>query len=159
MLRFFGVTALGLAIDLCAKSLAMAHLSTPGKVVQLVPGYIQFEYLRNHGAVFGIGQGDRIIFIVISIVAIAFLTFLFAGSGKQKMYQVLLGMLLAGVLGNLYDRIVYGYVRDMIHIFPRWPNLYPWVFNVADMLLCIGVAIMLIYGLFHREQAPSDEPA
>lgn len=150
LLRFFGVAAIGLAADLWTKSLTLQYLST-GRVVHLIPGYLQFEYVENHGAVFGIGQGDRWIFIGVSVVAVGFLAFLFAGSAKQRFYQVLLGMLLAGVLGNLYDRIVFGHVRDMIHILPAWPNLYPWVFNVADSLLCVGVALMLIYSFIHGE--------
>ena len=103
-------------------------------------------------------RSNAAIFIAVSILAIAFLIFLFSSSGRQKIYQILLGMLLAGVLGNFYDRIVYGHVRDMIHIFPRWPNLYPWVFNVADSLLCVGVALMLVYSFVYGEKQ-SDEPS
>ena len=155
LLRFFGVTAMGLWLDLWSKSAAEQNLSD-GSVVRFIPGYLQFEYVQNRGAVFGIGQGQRTIFVAVSILAIAFLTFLFANSGRQKIYQVLLGMLLAGVLGNLYDRIMFGHVRDMIHALPRWPNLYPWVFNVADSLLCVGVALMLVYSFVYGEK-PKDE--
>jgi signal peptidase II len=63
-------------------------------------------------------------------------------------------MLLAGVLGNLYDRIQYGYVRDMIHALPDkfvfgYPA-FPWIFNIADSLLCVGVAFMILYSFFHN---------
>ena len=54
-------------------------------------------------------------------------------------HQIVLGMLLAGVVGNLYDRIHFGFVRDMIYVFPRW-GIFPYIFNVADSLLCTGVA-------------------
>jgi signal peptidase II len=151
LLRFFGVTIAGLAIDLWSKSAAEQNLSD-GHIVRFIPGYLQFEYVQNQGAVFGIGQGQRAIFIAVSILAVAFLTFLFSTSGRQKIYQVLLGMLLAGVLGNLYDRIMFGHVRDMIHALPRWPNLYPWVFNVADSLLCVGVAVMLVYSFVYGDK-------
>lgn len=157
LLRFFGVTAAGLALDLWTKSLAVRNLSD-GQIVRAIPGYLQFEYVENHGAVFGIGQGQRAIFIAVSILAVAFLSFLFGNSGKQKAYQVFLGMLLAGVLGNLYDRIVYAHVRDMIHILPRWPNLYPWIFNVADSLLCVGVALILVYSFLYGDK-PKNDPA
>jgi lipoprotein signal peptidase len=70
-------------------------------------------------------------------------------------------MLLAGVLGNMYDRVLHGYVRDMIHALPgwRWPQglrdaigflpreVFPWVFNVADTLLCVGVALSILYSV------------
>jgi signal peptidase II len=62
-------------------------------------------------------------------------------------------MLLAGVLGNLYDRLMLGYVRDMIHALPRWPNFFPWIFNVADSLLCVGVTLIILYNLVRPEKA------
>ena len=67
-------------------------------------------------------------------------------------------MLLAGILGNLYDRVFIGYVRDMIHVFPRWPNLFPWVFNIADSLLCVSIGILLIAGILTPEPKQKHEP-
>jgi signal peptidase II len=156
LLRFAGVTAAGLAVDLWTKSEAVRHLKLTEDKIQFIPGWLHFEYTQNHGAVFGIGQGQRMLFLAVSVGAIAFLTWLFAASGRQRWYQVILGMLLAGVLGNMYDRIEYGYVRDMIHALPRWPRLFPWIFNVADCLLCVGVFLMIAYSLF---AAPREVPA
>jgi lipoprotein signal peptidase len=79
-------------------------------------------------------------------------------------------MLLAGVLGNAYDRIVFGHVRDMIHALPGWTwpgtwqvgsypgkgrEVFPFIFNVADILLCVGVGLMILYSLF---ASPEKEP-
>ena len=165
--RFFVVAAAGLVADLRTKSLAVSNFkeSLP---ISFMRGWIQFEYTENHGAVFGIAQGQRWIFLLVSVGALVFLTYLFATSGRRPFYQVILGLLLAGVLGNLYDRIAYGYVRDMIHGLPgwHWPNwvlhlvpvipadVFPWIFNVADTLLCVGVGLMLIYSIFHSPHAP-----
>jgi signal peptidase II len=160
--RFFITTIAGLGLDLWTKSLAVSHLKE-GVPVDCVPGWLQFEITTNHGAVFGIAQGQRWIFLMVSIGALIFLTYLFSTSGRRPFYQVILGLLLAGVLGNLYDRICFGYVRDMIHGLPgwRWPewvhnsmpiipaDVFPWIFNVADMLLCTGVGLMLIYSFIH----------
>ena len=166
LVRFFGVCAAGLALDLWTKYLAEAHLATTGRVIEFIPGWLHFTYTTNRGAVFGLGQGQRPLFLVVSALAICFLTYLFATSGRQRIYQVILGMLLAGVLGNMYDRVVYQHVRDMIHALPRWPNLFPWIFNVADCFLCVGVFCMIVYSLFagaqeHRAHlaAAHDEPA
>jgi signal peptidase II len=128
----------------------------------------------NHGAVFGLGQGQRPLFLVVSVAAIAFLVYLFATSGHVRIYQVILGMLMAGVLGNMYDRLTLGYVRDMIHGLPSvyWPawivnlmpaswqpsrisgrmEVFPWIFNVADSLLCVGVAAMIVYSFISERQ-------
>jgi len=54
-------------------------------------------------------------------------------------------------LGNLYDRATFGYVRDMIHAFARW-GFFPWIFNIADSLLCVGVGMMILHSLFVEDQ-------
>lgn len=167
LLLFVGTTAVGLAADLFTKVWAFNALSPAivklpdGKVFvtytdtyHFIPGWLEFTCTANQGAVFGLGQGQRVLFIVVSILAIGFLSALFARSDKHRGYQFILGMLLAGVLGNMYDRITLGYVRDMIHGLPQWPSLFPWIFNVADSLLVVGVSLMIIRGFF----VPSSEP-
>lgn len=189
---FVGTTVLGLAADLTTKvwafkALPTAILTQPdGRVVvysdtyRFLPGWLEFTCTANQGAVFGLGQGQRALFIVVSILAIGFLSFLFARSDRHRGYQLILGMLLAGVLGNMYDRITLGYVRDMIHGLPgfHWPgqwtlglidypspptrDVFPWIFNVADSLLVVGVSLMILRGFLYpapQEQASeSAEP-
>ncbi len=186
--RFFLVMLVGLLADLGTKYWAYAmlvdntYVTREGRVevvsVQpnpvFIPHVIELHVTNNHGAVFGMGQGKRWFFIVVSIVAIGFLTYLFVQSGHQKLYQVILGLLLAGVLGNMYDRAVYGYVRDMIYGLPgwAWPGewsigflnypanperlFFPWIFNIADMMLCTGVFLMIVYSLFQPNPKPSE---
>jgi signal peptidase II len=162
-LRYAGVTAVGLGIDLWSKSLAWDNLSdngdlAPWKGVKFIPGWLHFEFVKNHGAVFGIGQNQVPLFIIVAVLAVGLLTWMFARSGGKWFYQILLGILLAGVLGNLYDRVVYGFVRDMLHALPRWPNVWPWVFNVADVLLCSGVGLMLAHSFFARDETQESGP-
>jgi signal peptidase II len=150
MLAFLLTAAVGIALDLWTKALAVDRLYGERRI-EFIPGWLHFQYTENRGAVFGYGQGMRWLFIGVSIVAVLFLTGLFALSQRRQwIYQILLGMLLAGVLGNLYDRALYGYVRDMIHALPRWPTLFPYIFNVADSLLCFGVFVMVVYSFFHK---------
>src|SRR5581483_11773471 len=80
--RFAATTLVGLALDLWTKLQAETHLSG-GSVVHFVPGWLHFEYTENHGAVFGLGQGWRWLFVAVSVAAIAFLTWLFAASGRR----------------------------------------------------------------------------
>jgi signal peptidase II len=171
MMLFFGTTIAGLALDLGTKSLAVTHLKGAEEEYRLIPDWLHFTYTENRGAVFGIGQGQQAIFVLVSIGAIAFLTYLFLMSQKRWFYQLMLGMLLSGVLGNMYDRIFYGYVRDMIFALPgfNWPDfiarllpatmttrgVFPWIFNVADMFLCVGVFLMIVYSFVHR---PTESP-
>jgi signal peptidase II len=168
LVLFAGTAAVGLAADLLSKAAAVAALKD-GNIVRIIPGVLQFTYTENHGAVFGLGQGQQPLFLTVSVAAIGFLFFLFLTSGGSRAYQLILGMLLAGVLGNMYDRLHFGYVRDMIHALPgwQWPawfvrllpaawqppvgrglDVFPWIFNVADSLLCVGVGAMLVYSFF-----------
>ena len=183
---FFGVTIVGVALDLWTKKVAFEHLSdgvykvpdpslpdgrfeaNPTGEYQFIPGWLHFRVVTNQGAVFGLGRGQRWLFVVVSIAAIAVLTSLFAKSDDRHFYQLLLGLLLAGVLGNMYDRIHLGYVRDMIYALPEWKNplsrfeifkewktVFPWIFNVADSLLCVGVFFMIVYSFVHKPQRES----
>lgn len=132
--------------------------------IHLIPGWLHFDVTANQGAVFGIGQGQRTLFVAVSVAAILFIGYLFVTSDRQRVYQIILGMLLAGVLGNLYDRLRFGYVRDMIHALPEkyifGRPAFPWIFNVADSLLCVGVALMIVYSFFHHPQkAHEPQPA
>jgi len=168
---FFGTTIVGLMIDLWTKALAVAHLQGQPQA-RFIPDWLHFTYTENGGAVFGLGQGRRALFILVSIGAIAFLTYLYALSEKRRLQQIFLGMLLAGVLGNMYDRVMFGYVRDMIFALPgfRWPGtwqigflnypappdriVFPWIFNIADTLLCVGVFLIVVYSLWQQWNAP-----
>src|SRR5256714_15632311 len=181
LMLFFGVTIVGVALDLWTKRVAFDRLAEQIVVVpdsslpngrvevrsdeyQFIPNWLHFHVTANQGAVFGLGRGQRWLFVVVSIAAIAVLTSLFSKSDGRHFYQLLLGMLLAGVLGNMYDRITLGYVRDMIYalpdwknplrgIFPTWQTVFPWIFNVADTLLCVGVFLMIVYSFVHRPDA------
>src|ERR1700761_8286668 len=117
--RFFLTAVLGLAADLWTKNLAVSNLSD-GRVYDFIHGWLQFEFILNPGAVFGIAPGRTQAFLVVSVAAVIFLTYLFSSSGGRPIYQIILGMLMAGVLGNMYDRIAIGKVRDMIHALPGW---------------------------------------
>jgi signal peptidase II len=173
LVLFAGTTLLGLIADLLTKRWAFerlvdsiqrldsGQLKVNSHTVEFIPGWLHFYATTNQGAVFGLGQGKRWLFVAVSILAIAFLTWLFASSGRRRGYQLILGMLLAGVLGNMYDRIVHGYVRDMIHALPdwKWPGwmirtLPDWHWKHGD----VGVFLMVVHSLFFdRRKSPSDQ--
>ncbi|MEL7087118.1 MAG: signal peptidase II [Planctomycetota bacterium] len=107
------------------------------------------------------GQGNRVFFIVVSLIATGVIGVMFWRSpAKAWGMQLALGLILAGALGNLYDRVVYRAVRDMLHLFPgvqlpfglTWPGgsgggiseVWPWIFNPADVALLAGVGLVLI---------------
>src|SRR5258708_10308662 len=127
---FVLTTAIGFSLDQWSKRAAFARLSDGvtwvenvpqpinRRTVTFIPGLIDFTVTTNQGAVFGIGQGQRTLFITVSASAMLFIGFLFATSGTQRIYQIILGMLLAGVLGHPYNPPAFTFLPPMI---PRFP--------------------------------------
>ncbi len=128
--------------------------------VSVVPGLLDLRLTTNTGAVFGLGKGARWIFIVVSVAAVVFIVFMFARSRADAwLLHVALALILAGALGNLYDRVMYAAVRDMLHLFPG-VRLWPWIFNIADAVLMIGVGVVLVltFRAERRRPAPQSVP-
>ena len=157
---FLGVTLAVLAADLALKSWAFANVApSPVRLeawaarqagvprhdpITLVPHLLSLQLVLNRGAVFGLGQGGKWVFIPVSIAAAGFILFLFWRSPRHAWpLHAALALILSGALGNLYDRVLYSEVRDMLRLFPT-TDVYPWVFNLADAALVVGVAIMLL---------------
>jgi len=171
------VTVLGLAADLWSKHWAFGSLAERltgqaididrkavfagqhGALIQdhqplvIIPTLLEFKLVLNVGAVFGAGEGKRPLFIGVTVFAVLFGTLLFGWwtRARDKWAHVAIGLLLAGGLGNLYDRWFFGCVRDFIHPFPGLRlssgghSLWPYVSNVADKFLLIGIAILLVH--------------
>jgi len=119
--------------------------AVPNDSRTLVPGVLDLHLTLNTGAVFGIGQGQRWLFIVVSVLATGvILVLVWRSPADARVYHVALGMILSGALGNLYDRMNFAAVRDMLHLFPT-TDWYPWIFNLADVALVVGVAIVLLH--------------
>lgn len=103
--RLWLVAVIGLAVDLATKNWAFAALDHDDPL-PVMEGLLEFRRSLNAGAVFGLGTGLVWVFIVASVAALGFVLFLFNHSApRQRVLHVALGMILAGALGNLYDRV------------------------------------------------------
>lgn len=136
--------------------------------VVAVPSLLEFTLVLNPGAVFGIGSGRRWFFVAFTVGALVFALMIFARwtTSKDRAAHVALALLISGGLGNLYDRMLFACVRDFIHPLPgvrlpfgiRWPSgsneVWPYVSNVADLFLLLGIGALLIYSW----RRPPDEP-
>lgn len=170
---FFSIAALGLAADLITKQILFAWLGIPdGKhnnCYWIVENYFGFETAVNRGALFGMGEGYWWLFSILSVVAaIGIVTWLFFyRAAHDKWLTIALACVMAGIFGNLYDRIGlwdstglpaafdHG-VRDWILF--RWREVkYTWPnFNIADCLLVCGAAMLVLHAWFGPQAA---EPA
>lgn len=103
-LRFWLTAVLLLGLDLWSKHWAFSNLG-PDEVRTVIPKVLEFRRSLNDGAVFGSLTGHVELFIIASVLALAFVLFLFYGcSREQRALQIALGLVLSGTLGNLYDR-------------------------------------------------------
>ena len=120
----------------------------------IIPHFLGFTTIINHGAVFGMFQGYVAYFLLFSVVAMAMILWVFATSkARQWVVHLALGMITAGALGNLYDRAIHNGVRDMLRFYVSW---YPWIFNLADVLLCVGVPLLMLCWILTK---PDSNPA
>lgn len=145
-----------IGLDQFTKYLAVIFLKgTEG--VALIPNVFELVYVENKGAAFGIMQGGRWIFIVLTGLVLAAMLVLVL-RGKFRSYpwmNVASTLIIAGGIGNLIDRIAYGYVVDFLYV--KLIN-FP-VFNVADCCVVIGAILLLILFLFFYkpEEKQSEE--
>ncbi|MEM1423025.1 MAG: signal peptidase II, partial [Planctomycetota bacterium] len=120
--------------------------------VVVAPYILEFKLVLNPGAVFGTGPGKRWFFIGFTIVALVVAVVMFARATTRNQWLTHTGiaLIVSGGAGNLYDRLVFACVRDFIHPLPgvTWPGstreVWPYVSNVADAFLLIGIGIVMV---------------
>ena len=120
-------------------------LDAPRSTIEIIPGVLDFRFVRNTGSAFGLFQGQSAIISVLAIGAISFLALYYLRHGRNDwLIALAIGLQIGGALGNVVDRFRYGYVVDFIDV-PRFPT-----FNVADSSITVGVAL-LMYALLFRD--------
>lgn len=150
----------------------------------VIPRILALKLTVNTGAVFGIGKGRKWLFVAVSILAVGVIGRIFTTSDAGAWgLHLAIALILAGALGNLYDRMLYSVVRDMCWLFPHvklpfgyhWPvgfdqlapwvantgsdELYPWIFNVADVSLLFGVIWVVLLNWRRGKHQQSDSEA
>jgi signal peptidase II len=139
------------ALDQWSKQLVL-RLISPYEARVVVPDFFSLVNVTNTGAAFGSFKGNNAFFIVISIVALVVVTVLLVRQRRpDRLRDFSLALLLAGILGNLTDRLLYGHVIDFLlfNLHIRYADPWP-AFNVADS--CISIAVMLFIVHSFRKQ-------
>lgn len=139
MKRFFLVALGAILLDRATKYI-VARWMQIGQTIPVIKDALHITYVRNAGAAFGILQGKRW-FLIIAAAAVVVIILLYARQMRgNKLMEVALGLMLAGALGNLYDRVFYSVVVDFIDF--RLINFA--IFNIADSAITIGVALFAL---------------
>lgn len=145
MLVWLWLSALVIVVDQITKRVIDSAMQLH-QTIELIP-YFQLTYMRNQGAAFsflsGAGGWQRWFFIGLAIVASVFIfVWLRKLDPSRRREAVAWALVLGGALGNLIDRILYGYVIDFLDVYVgdwHWP-----AFNVADSAITVGVALLLL---------------
>ena len=132
-------------LDQLTKQLILRFLEEPYPVIR--PDVFTLVHVTNTGAAFGSFRNNNTFFILLSFVALVVVIFLLLRSEPRDPWRrVALGLLLAGILGNLTDRLLHGHVIDFLlfNLHVRFADPWP-AFNVADSCICIAVACFMVY--------------
>jgi signal peptidase II len=115
------------------------------EVIPIIPGFFNLRHDRNTGAAFGVLAGHRILLILITIAALAFIFAYYLRFRESPWMQVSLGFLLGGAIGNFIDRIHLGEVVDFLQFGIASKKLFWPTFNIADVSVCIGAGMLIVY--------------
>ena len=139
--------------DQLTKHLAVVRLKNQA-AYNLINGILEFNYLENRGAAFGVLQNQKYFFVFVALIFIGVIVFVLIKVPTQKKYyslNILLVMIAAGAVGNMIDRVRYDYVVDFIYFslidFPT--------FHVADIYVTCGITVM-VFLMFFRYKEEND---
>jgi len=134
------------ALDQLTKQWVLRSIS-PYDARIVVPDFFNLVNVTNTGAAFGSFRGNNTFFVVISVVALVVVTVLLVRPRRSDPWRdISLALLLAGILGNLTDRLLYGHVIDFLlfNLHIRYADPWP-AFNVADSCISIAVVLFIIH--------------
>lgn len=123
----------------------------------LIPGVFELTYVENRGAAFGMMQGGRWWFVgFTALVMVGLLLFLLLGRYRRfRLFNASMILIIAGGVGNLIDRVINGFVVDMLHFHIDAIGFDFPVFNFADCCVVIGSVLMLVFFFFVYEEKPA----
>jgi signal peptidase II len=153
VILFWAIALGGCAFDLATKSYIFESVGQPGGPSHvLVPDVLELRTSYNEGALWGFGRSvpySPLIFAGLSVVAgLAICWWLFLrGGAKDLRYTIALALIMAGALGNCFDRLRYGHVRDFVYFHVEAINFRCAIFNFADNMLVLGAAGLLLMAL------------
>ena len=140
--RLFIITIITFLIDRISKILVLNKLTLYKESV-IIKNFLNIRYVKNDGAAWSILSGNRIVLIIVSLIVLVLMIMSIKKAKEIKRLDAIsYGILFGGIFGNLFDRIVYGYVIDFIDVY-IFNYDFP-VFNIADSFIVIGVIILLI---------------
>lgn len=116
--------------------------------IQVIPHILRFTYVENRGAAFGMLQGQKIFFVIMTFLLIGLFFVYLKKTNTNKWMKWTASIIIAGAIGNLIDRVLLGYVVDFIDFHIIWR----YVFNVADIYVVGGTLLLALQILLQDEK-------
>lgn len=110
-----------------------------GDSIKVIGDFFKITYIQNKGAAFGMLQEKQALFLIVGLITIVFLINLFLKT-KDKITKLSISMVVGGAVGNIVDRLLYGYVVDMFDFNGVWS----YIFNFADVCVVLGVGLLTL---------------
>jgi signal peptidase II len=157
---FWSIALCGASFDLATKALVFRRIGPPGtRPVPLIPNVLELHTSFNKGALWGFGGTfpySSQIFAALSVVAAVVICYwlFWRGASSDAKLTAALGLIMAGALGNCYDRLIFGRVRDFVHFHIDSIGFDCAIFNFADNMLVIGAVALMLLAL--RPDTPAD---
>jgi signal peptidase II len=147
------------ALDQCTKQLVVRSID-PYDAAIVVPNFFSVVNVTNTGAAFGSFKNNNEFFVALSCLALLLVVALLVRRRSRDFWRDLsLGLLLAGVLGNLTDRLLYGHVIDFLLFALHVPFAHPWpAFNIADSCITLAVLSFIIHSFRQTRTASESAP-
>ena len=146
----FILTIVLVILDQLSKYAAIKYLKNQKPIV-IIENFLQFYYVENRGAAFGILQGKRVLFLIITMAVVLVIGFYIVKYYNQMtpLTRISLATLMGGAIGNLIDRARFGYVVDFISV--KLINRYDFpVFNLADICVVLSTFFIVYLVLFDK---------
>jgi signal peptidase II len=161
-MRFILLLSLPLyALDQFTKWLVTLHIHPDEPPYPIVPDFFSLVNVTNTGAAFGSFRNNNLFFIVLSCIALFLVSaLLLRRRSPDTLRDISLALLMAGIMGNLTDRLLHGHVIDFLLFNLHVPLANPWpAFNVADSCICIAVVCFIIHSSRKPRQRPESSPS
>ena len=137
-------------IDLITKQVIIRIIDLH-ESIKVIPKFFYLTYVKNTGAAFSILKDQQILIMLITVIALFMINKLLNNEKINKVELISYSMITGGILGNLFDRVVYGYVIDFFDF--RFGSYHYPVFNMADSFIVVGAIVLGIYSFieYRRE--------
>ena len=128
-------------IDLISKQV-ICHLLTINESIVIIKNFFYLTFTKNTGAAWSILKDERITLLILTVIVLFVINKYLNKENLKKQEEIIYGMIIGGILGNFFDRLIYGSVIDFLD-FKIFGYNYP-IFNFADSFIVIGIILLII---------------